>query len=124
MIKITDKFVGLVNEPGYTHCDTMDDFFYKIMQNSLAYETHKEIFMNHLKENGVIAEGETPNLFYGQIGSVSFTWNKEEQSLSREISDMSIEDYNAVKEIHSKIDWNSLFPNKMCEYIELSVEEI
>lgn len=126
MIKVTDKFVGLVNKPGYTHCSTQEDFTDIVIHCSIPFDTYTDMMINHLKENNIIAEGETPVMYYGKSGVVSKneTWDEAEQTLTRELNYVSIEDYNKVKELHRKIDWANLFPEDMFEYTVLSIDEV
>lgn len=124
MIKVTDKFVGLVNKPGYTHCSTQHDFGYEIIRSSIEESAYAETIMNHLRENDVISAEEVPEIYYGQVGLTTKTWNEAEQTLTREIIYGSIEDYNTVKELHTKIDWISIFPEEMFEYTVVSVDEV
>ena len=101
MIEVIDKFVGLVNDPDYIHCENEEQFSINIVNNGLDPNEIYKLIKNHLTKIGVNKDHIENKKFLGNLNALSteenFDANSQTKYRTRVFSNMA--DYELTQSL-------------------------
>lgn len=126
MIEVKDKFVGLVNDPDYTHCTNRFEFVLNIRNNGLNSEELDALVSENLKKNGVIDSSESTAIFWGGWNSINVSedFDADTQTLYRTRLFDNMSDYESSQNFINSVDTSSIVGKYLYRYELVSAEEV
>ena len=125
MIEVKDKFVGLVNDPDYTHCTGKEEFLFKIRNNGLDPQEIYNLIKTHLSEAQLIDSSEANSVLLGNELALEFneTFDVDTQTLyrTRTFENMSI--FESLQSLNISEN-DSIIGKSLYKYELVSAEEV